>query len=259
MDSFVNPSNSCASQLDGRPRTSPHCEEVVNAALIACGRLLRGRSGRPMMLLGGHGTGKTALLDEIGRQAAARNFLVAKITAPKNDALASRLVLEMREILLALSKSKDAGAIAQQGLGILQRFASIYKMDAAGAAVAPPDIPKAPDAISATEGVADSGKLELDLPDLFAAVGEAAKAAGKGWLLLIDEVQSLNRKDLSALLASLHNINQLELPVMFVGAALPSATRLIGDAKPYAERLFRFCDLGTEPSADVSDAGAKPS
>ena len=53
----------------------------------------------------------------------------------------------------------------------MQRFASIFNIDIAGVGISidPPD------------GIADSGKLELDLPELFAAVGHAAKAANKGF------------------------------------------------------------------------------
>lgn len=40
---------------------------------------------------------------------------------------------------------------------------------------------------------ADSGDLQTDLPDLLLRVGAAAKAAEKGWVLLIDEVQYLNQ------------------------------------------------------------------
>lgn len=64
-----------------------------------------------------------------------------------------------------------------------------------------------------------------------------------GWLLLVDELQNLSKADLAALLAALHRVNQLALPVMFVGAGLPNAARLAAEAKAYAERLFFFCDL----------------
>ena len=96
------------------------------------------------------------------------------------------------------------------------------------------------------------------MPDLFTALGEAAKAAGKGWLLLVDEVHNLSRQDLSALLVSLHQINQQELPGMFVGAGLPQTAKLAGDAKSYAERLFRFCEIGSLKPEDAADAIVKP-
>ena len=52
-------------------------------------------------------------------------------------------------------------------------------------------------------------------------IGRAAKAAGKGWILLIDEVQYLSEQDLSALIVSIHRMSQEGLPVLLVGAGLP--------------------------------------
>ena len=80
-------------------------------------------------------------------------------------------------------------------------------------------------------GVADSGNIENDLPELFVCVGEAAKAAGKAWTLLIDEVQYLRSSDLAALIVALHKISQKDLPVVFFGAGLPQVAALSGDAK----------------------------
>ena len=98
--------------------------------------------------------------------------------------------------------------------------------------------------IEPTPGVADTGYLETDLPDLFENIGEAAQTGGKGWAIFLDEVQYLTQQDLSALIVSMHRISQLGYPVIFVGAGLPLLTGLAGQAKSYAERLFRFYDVG---------------
>lgn len=245
MDPYSNP---FVPGAGNRPPELAGREEFLNFALTSCGRLLRGRAGRPMMLLGLRGTGKTVLLNEIGRQASQRNFVVSKIESPEHNTLPALLYPQMQKALRALSTVENAKTVAKRGLSLLQRFASIFKIDVAGIEVS----------IEPPQGIADSGNLELDLPDLFAALGEAAKAAGKGWLLLIDEAQYLSEKDLSALLVSLHQINQLELPVMFVGAGLPLLAKQSGDAKSYAERLFRFCDIGPLNTEDLRDALTKP-
>lgn len=245
MDPFNNP---FAPGAGSRPPELAGREEYINHALTSCGRLLRGRSGRPMLLLGLRGTGKTVLLNEIARRVAAHNFVVSKIESPENDSLATLLYPEMQKVLRSLSTIDKAKALAKEGLGVLHRFASIFNIDIAGVGIS----------IDPPEGIADSGKLEQDLPELFAAIGRAAKAANKGWLLLIDEVQYLNEKDLSALIVSLHYMNQLELPVMFVGAGLPLVAKLAGDAKSYAERLFRYCEIGPLSSDEVRDAIVKP-
>lgn len=245
MDPFLNP---FAPGAGSRPPEIAGREDFLNFALTSCGRLLRRRAGRPMLLLGLRGTGKTVLLNEIGRQAAKRDFVVSSIESPENDSLAALLYPELQKALRSLSTIEAAKTAAKRGLSVLQRFASIFKIDVAGIEVS----------VEPPQGVADSGNLESDLPDLFRTIGEAAQAAGKGWLLLIDEVQYLDIKDLSALLVALHQINQQELPVMFVGAGLPHVAKKAGDAKSYAERLFRFCEVGPLSLEDVRDAVVKP-
>ena len=48
-----------------------------------------------------------------------------------------------------------------------------------------------------------------------------------------------------------HRITQKNLPVALVGTGLPQLPRLLREAKPYAERLFQYRDLGrlSEPAA----------
>ena len=129
----------------------------------------------------------------------------------------------------SLSGVESPKKIASGGLKGLRGFASISKADTTGIGIA----------VEPEPGLADSG----DLPALFAVIGEAAQAAGKGWLLLIDEVQCLTKADLSALIISVHRMSQDRFPVRFIGAGLPQVTRLAGEAKSYAERLFLYPSL----------------
>ena len=107
-------------------------------------------------------------------------------------------------------------------------------------------------------GVADSGEMETDLPDLFVRVGDAAKAAGKAWTFLIDEVQYLKKEDLAALIVSLHKVNQKSLPVLFFGAGLPQVAALSGNAKSYAERLFHYHAIGQLEEVAAATAIQQP-
>ena len=100
--------------------------------------------------------------------------------------------------------------------------------------------------------------MEADLPELFVRVGEAAKAAGKAWSLLIDEVQYLRSKDLAALIVALHKVNQRDLPVLFFGAGLPQVAALSGDDKSYAERLFHYPAVGALGEVDAETAIRQP-
>ena len=55
------------------------------------------------------------------------------------------------------------------------------------------------------------GNLQYDLPNHFAMTGHIAKAAGSGWVLLIDELQCLANKDLAALIMAMHRMSQENL------------------------------------------------
>jgi type II secretory pathway predicted ATPase ExeA len=94
--------------------------------------------------------------------------------------------------------------------------------------------------IDPEQGSGDSGDLESDLKDLLLALGEASKETGRPIALLIDELQYLPRKDLAALIRSLHAVAQEGLPLVLFGAGLPQLFSQVGEAKSYAERLFRF-------------------
>jgi hypothetical protein len=107
-------------------------------------------------------------------------------------------------------------------------------------------------------GSADSADIESDLSELFVQVREAAKAVGKAWTLLIDEVQYLKSSDLRALIVALHKVNQNNLPVLFFGSGLLQVAALSGNAKSYAERLFHYASVGRFQPIDAKTAIKQP-
>lgn len=245
MDPYNNP---FAPGAGSRPPELAGRDNVIEAAEISFGRALRGRSARSLMLLGLRGTGKTVLLSEIGRRANQKGLLVSKLEAPEGESLAALLYPEMRRIFRSLSTVEAAKQLAERGLRGLRSFASAFNISVAGV-----DLGVEPE-----PGLADSGDIQYDLPFLFEAIGEAAQSAGKGWALLIDEVQYLSAGDLSALIVSMHRMSQEGLPVVFVGAGLPQVARLAGEAKSYAERLFSYPTIGALDSDAAKLAVQKP-
>lgn len=209
---------------------------------------MQGRSARSIMLLGLRGTGKTVLLNEIGRNAEQDGLLVSKVEAPEGESLARLLYPEMRKVVRSLSGVEAAKQLATRGLRGLRSFASIFRVEMAGVDVG----------VEPEPGLADTGDLQYDLPDLFTLIGKAAKAAGRGWILLIDEVQYLSEVDLAALIVSLHRMSQEGLPVLLVGAGLPQVARLAGEAKSYAERLFQYPGVGALDATSAKKAVEKP-
>ncbi|MDE1896144.1 MAG: ATP-binding protein [Rhodospirillales bacterium] len=245
MDPYRNP---FAPGAGSRPPELAGRNSVLDTARIACGRAILGRNARSMMLLGLRGTGKTVLLNEIGKIANEEGLLISKVEAPEKESLARLLYPEMRKVMRSLSTVEAARQIASRGLKGLRGFASIFKIEIAGVEVG----------VEAEAGLADSGDIQHDLPDLFEVIGLAAKAAGKGWILLIDEVQYLSETDLSALIVAIHEMSQKNLPILLVGAGLPQVARLAGEAKSYAERLFLYPGVGALDPASASQAVEKP-
>jgi len=231
-----------------RPPELAGRDVVLEHARVSCGRAINGRSARSMMLLGLRGTGKTVLLNEVGKIAEQAGLLVSKVESPEEESLARLLYPEMRKVMRSLSTVEAAKQIANRGLKGLRGFASIFKIDIAGVEVG----------VEPEPGLADSGNLQYDLPDLFNVIGRAAQAAGKGWILLIDEVQYLSEADLRALIVSMHKMSQEGLPVLLVGAGLPQVARLAGEAKSYAERLFLYPEINALDADAAAQAVLKP-
>jgi hypothetical protein len=235
MDPVRNP---FAPSAGRRPPELAGRDDILASARTAAKRAAIGRYARPVMLLGLRGTGKTVLLNEFRKIGEDEGLLVSKIEAPEDADLARLLIPEMRKVLRSLSTIEAARHWATKGLRGLRNFAALLKIEVAGIGLG---IEGASDA---EPGLADSGDLQFDLPELFEVVGTAARMAGKGWLLLVDEVQYLTDSDLSALIVALHQVSQSDLPIAFAGAGLPQVARLAGEAKSYAERLFTYPAVG---------------
>lgn len=223
-------------------------ESILSDAQTAIQRALIGKQSRSQMLLGLRGVGKTVLLNKIEELAENAGHLTSFIEAPEGTPLSELLVPKLNQVLRKLSLTEQAKAQAYQALGALRSFASVFKLSYGEATLS----------VDPAVGVADSGDLESDLPELFLRVGEAAKAAGKPWTLLIDEVQYLRPIDLAALIVALHKISQKRLPVLFFGAGLPQVAALSGDAKSYAERLFHYPPVGPLLPEDAKTAIRQP-
>ena len=245
MDPVRNP---FAPGAGSRPPELAGRQFILRDAEIAVQRALMGKPSRSQMLLGLRGVGKTVLLNKIEEIAERAGHITSLIEAPEGKALSELLIPKISQVLRKLSMTAQAKSKAHHALRALRSFASVFQISYGEVSLSvDPEI-----------GVADSGDIENDLPELFVRVGEAARAAGKAWTLLIDEVQYLRSSDLAALIVALHKISQKDLPVLFFGAGLPQVAALSGDAKSYAERLFHFPAVGPLLSDDAKTAIRQP-
>jgi hypothetical protein len=231
MDDVRNP---FAPGAGSRPPELAGRDAIIAEAQTALKRVIRGRHDKSQILLGLRGTGKTVLLNKIEEIAEACGHVTTFIEAPDDKSLAEMLYPKLFQALRKLSAVESAKTAAYEGLRALRSFAAAFKISIGDVSIS----------VDPEPGTADSGILEIDLTDLFLKVGEAARQASCAWTLLVDEVQYLSDKELSALVVAIHRVNQKGLPVMFFGAGLPQLAGLLGDAKSYAERLFNFPRIG---------------
>ncbi len=245
MDPVRNP---FAPGAGSRPPELAGRETVIEDAEIAVQRVLRGRPTQSQMLLGLRGVGKTVLLNRIEEIAESHGHVTSFIEAPENKPFAELLYPKAHQAIRQLSMAESAKAKAHQSMRALRAFASVFKISIGDVSIA----------VDPEPGLADSGNFEFDLTDLFISIGETAKAAGRAWTLLVDEVQYLDEKELAGLIVSVHRISQKGLPVLFFGAGLPQVAALSGDAKSYAERLFKYPAIGPLGPADAQEAIRQP-
>lgn len=214
-------------------------------------RLQIGRTEQSMIVTGLRGVGKTVLLGEFRKTSLAADWVVIELEVHKNDESAFRrqIATLTRTALFELSSKAKWTDRTRRAAGVLRSFT--LTVDPSGALTASLGV-------EAVEGAGDHGDLTQDLTDLLLAVGQAAEDQGKGLVLLLDEVQFLSQPQLEALITALHKIVQRSLPVTLVGAGLPQIAELAGDAKSYAERLFKFPRIGYLDEADAMRALSEP-
>jgi AAA+ ATPase superfamily predicted ATPase len=223
-------------------------DEIISDADVALQRVLLGRHNKSQILLGLRGTGKTVLLNKIEELAESHHHLTSFIEAPDNRRLADMLYPKLQQVLRKLSMVEAAKQTAHNAMRVLRAFAGAFRISTGDVSLS----------VDPLAGFADSGVLEYDLGELFISVGEAARSAEKGWTLLIDELQYLEAKDLSALIVAIHRVNQKRLPIIFFGAGLPQIAALTGNAKSYAERLFSFPPVGPLNKSAATSAIEQP-
>lgn len=221
-------------------------DDVLDQARILLGRVKRGKAEKSILLTGLRGVGKTVLLNEMERMAQADGYRTIPIEAHEQKPLGALLVPPLRELLYRLDRMAGAGHKARQALAVLKSFVGAIEFTMEGVEVGLD--------IEAERGTADSGDLEVDLPVLFAAVAEAAAERGSCLAVLIDEVQYLDGKGLSALIMSMHRMQQRQLPLVLLGAGLPVLPGMAGASKSYAERLFSFPDIDRLSESDAGRA-----
>lgn len=225
-------------------------DDIIRDAKVLLGRVKAGRAEKSMLLTGLRGVGKTVLLIELGRCAGDAGYERIQLEAHEEKPLPALLAPDLRALLFELDRMEGAKDKVKRGLAVLRSFIGARSVSMG-------EIKLGLD-IDPQKGTADSGDLEADLPALFVAVAEAAQDRNCGVALFIDEVQYLTATELSALIMAMHRMQQRQLPLVLIGAGLPTLPKLAGESKSYAERLFSFPKVDALSGADAKRALEDP-
>ncbi|MDI6748461.1 MAG: ATP-binding protein [Rhodocyclaceae bacterium] len=225
-------------------------DPLLEQARILLGRVKQKRPEKSLLLTGLRGVGKTVLLNEIERMAKAAGYQTILIEAHEEKPLGELIYPALRGLLYELNRSAGAGDKVKRGLAVLRSFIGSIKLTVGDVALGLD--------IEPAKGTADSGDLEIDLPNLFVAIAEAAEERGSAVAILVDEIQYLSQKELGAVIMAMHKMQQKQLPLVLLAAGLPVLPGMAGESKTYAERLFNFPDIGALSADDAAKALRDP-
>ncbi len=247
MDKMINPfspgAGSPPPELVGR-------DSVLEDARTLLGRVRNKRSEKSLLLTGLRGVGKTVLLNEMEHLARQDGYRTILVEAHDGKSLAALLAPHLRNLLFELNRFAGVSHKAKRALTVLKSFISAIHLKVGEIEIGV-DLESEP-------GVADSGDLEIDLPELFVAVAEAAVERQATIAIFIDEIQYLSTSELSALIMAMHKMQQRVYPIVLIAAGLPILPALAGDSKSYAERLFNFPEIGPLSKKDAIQALQNP-
>jgi hypothetical protein len=217
-----------------KPRTLAGRDQDLENFQSLVERLNAGTYERSLVYTGLRGVGKTVLLMEFDVLASEAGWATTDVQEVGAQADFRATFARMAARLLTnMSRRHRAKQRIERALSVVKAFS-----------VAVPGAMEVRIDLSEARGIADSGDPEQDLAGLLKEIGEVAQANRMGALFLIDEMQNLNAESLAALCMAFQAVSRAGLPVAMVGAGLPDLRLRLWSAKPYADRLFSYMELG---------------
>jgi AAA ATPase domain len=228
-------------RLAGRDRDVENLQSLIE-------RLAAGGYERSLVYSGLRGVGKTVLLMELDMLASEAGWATTDVqevgSQPDFRVTFARMAARLLREMSRRHRIKDR---VERALGVVKAFS-----------IAVPSGVQLKLDVRAASGIADSGDPEQDLSDLVVEIGEVAQATGAGALFLIDEMHNLDAPSLAAICIAFQAISRRGLPVAMVGAGLPDLQVRLMAAKPYADRLFQYRELGRLSAAAARTALVAP-
>lgn len=233
MDPVRNPYAPGAGQ---RPPELAGRDREVDQFDVVLERVARGRPERSLVLTGLRGVGKTVLLNALRSQAISRMWGTGKIEARPDQSIRRPLTNALHMAVRELTPRHRDPDQVEAFLGVLKAFA--LRSNDSGTKLRDRWQPGID--VSAATGRADTGDIEVDAVELLVDAAGLARDVGAGIGIFIDEMQDIPPADVSALCTACHEMSQLGLPLVVVGAGLPHLPAVLSASKSYSERLFRY-------------------
>jgi Cdc6-like AAA superfamily ATPase len=178
-----------------RPAKLAGRQDLLTRTEVMLNRVKGGRYAKSFIVVGLRGVGKTVLLLEVYEKAKSLGYQAIQIEAHEEKSLAALLVPKLRQVLFSLDNTEKAKNYVKRGFRALASFVQSAKLkysDIEFSLSIEPEI-----------GSADSGDIEVDLADLFEIIGEAAKEKKTALCFIIDELQYISEKEMSALIMAM--------------------------------------------------------
>jgi hypothetical protein len=227
--------------LAGRDRDVENVQAVIE-------RLGGGGHERSLIYSGLRGVGKTVLLMEFDVLASEAGWATTDVqevgSQPDFRVTFARMAARLLRDMSRRHRIRDR---IERALSVVKAFS-----------LAVPGTVSLKLDVEAASGIADSGDPEQDLTELLVEIGEVAQATHSGALFLIDEMHNLDTAALAAICIAFQAISRRGLPVALVGAGLPDLQVRLLSAKPYADRLFQYHELGRLPVPAARAALVRP-
>jgi len=245
MDRLRNPFTPGAGAL---PPELAGRSAIIEDGRVLTGRTLLGRYEKSLLLIGLRGVGKTVLLKHLAENARRTDVVPVVIEVRNANSDFEELALRIKEALCAIDFASRVKDSVNRAFAILRNFVKTFSLNIGDFGIE----------IEAAQGIASSGKMELDLSEVLLASARAAKASNKAIGMYVDELQNLQLEAMRGIIVALHFAAQESLPLYLVGSGLPSIRALVGKSKTYAERMFNYAEIGALCKEDVDLAITVP-
>lgn len=193
------------------------------------------------------GVGKTVLLNRMEELAKKESIECRHIEVDEKNDFISQIATCCQVFLRSINQTEKVKNVVSQAVDALKSLIISFTPDGVALSISPQE-----------QQLYKTTSLTQSLTDVFVSVGEAAKRSDKSICFFIDEMQYMKNNELSSLIAALHRVNQLNLPIMVVGAGLPRLRKMLSKEKTYTERLFLYREIGSLSEDDAAKAIIEP-